>query len=114
MAALAGCALVVDVHASNIYLREIPQVRINHVFAEALLPYARRMNLDVIWLHGAVTVLEATIAHSLNESGVPALSPPGHGRRAGEDTGPVARYHGRRRRAWARRRVPFTLISCPS
>ena len=73
MTALAGCALVVDVHASNIYLREIPQVRINHVFAESLLPYARRMNLDVIWLHGAVTVLEATIAHSLNEAGVPAL-----------------------------------------
>ncbi|PWV65851.1 M14 family metallopeptidase [Plasticicumulans acidivorans] len=73
MRALAGCALVVDVHASNIYLREIPQVRINHLFADSLLPLAENMNVDVIWLHGAVTVLEASIAHSLNAQDVPAL-----------------------------------------
>ena len=29
MRELAGAALVVDIHASNVYLREIPQVRIN-------------------------------------------------------------------------------------
>ena len=33
MAALAGAALVIDIHASNIFLREIPQVRINQEFA---------------------------------------------------------------------------------
>ncbi len=70
---LAGASLVVDVHASNIYLREIPQVRINQEFSERLVPLARKMNLDVIWLHGAMTVLEATIAHSLNATGVPCL-----------------------------------------
>jgi predicted deacylase len=31
------------------------------------------MNLDVIWLHGSVTVLEATLAHSLNARAVPCL-----------------------------------------
>jgi hypothetical protein len=31
------------------------------------------MNLDVIWVHGAATVLEATLAHSLNQEGVPCL-----------------------------------------
>ena len=31
------------------------------------------MNLDLIWLHGAATVLEATIAHSLNSRGGPCL-----------------------------------------
>ena len=31
------------------------------------------MNVDVIWVHGALTVLEATIAHSLNAAGVPCL-----------------------------------------
>jgi uncharacterized protein len=31
------------------------------------------MNVDLIWLHGAVTVLEATIARSLNSRGVPCL-----------------------------------------
>lgn len=73
MRALAGAALVVDIHASNIYLREIPQVRIAQDFADDLVPLARRMNLDLIWVHGASTVLENTIAHSLNASGVRCL-----------------------------------------
>jgi predicted deacylase len=73
MRALAGAALVIDVHASNIFLREIPQVRINQEFAGRLVPLAQRMNLDVIWLHGSLTVLEATIAHSLNSRDTPCL-----------------------------------------
>jgi predicted deacylase len=70
---LAGCALVLDIHASNVFLREIPQVRISTEFSDRLVPMARGMNLDVIWVHGAVTVLENTIAHSLNSRGVPCL-----------------------------------------
>lgn len=73
MTALTGAALVVDIHASNIYLREIPQVRINQEFADLLVPIARHMNLDMIWLHGAATVLETTVAHSLNRGGTPCL-----------------------------------------
>lgn len=73
MESLAGAALVVDIHASNIYLREIPQVRINNDFADTLIPLAHGMNLNLIWVHGAVTVLEATIAHSLNSIDVPCL-----------------------------------------
>ncbi len=71
--AVRGAALVVDVHASNIYLREIPQVRIATEFADTLVPLARTMNLDVIWVHGAMTVLEATLAHSTNALGTPCL-----------------------------------------
>jgi predicted deacylase len=71
--ALAGAALVIDIHASNVYLREIPQVRIARAFADRLVPLAREMNLDVIWVHEASTVLEHTIAHSLNSAGVPCL-----------------------------------------
>jgi uncharacterized protein len=70
---LKGAALVIDIHASNIYLREIPQVRINCDFADSLVPMAQRMNVDLIWLHGAITVLEATIAHSLNSIDIPCL-----------------------------------------
>jgi uncharacterized protein len=73
MTQLSGACLVVDIHASNIYLREIPQVRINQEFEGMLVPIARRMNLDMIWLHGASTVLETTLAHSLNGSGTPCL-----------------------------------------
>ncbi len=73
MGSLAGADLVIDIHASNIFLREIPQVRINQECADKLVPLARMMNLDLIWLHSAVTVLESTIAHSLNSNGVPCL-----------------------------------------
>jgi predicted deacylase len=73
MMELSGAALVVDIHASNIYLREIPQVRINQEFDDLLVPIARGMNLDLIWLHGAATVLETTVAHSLNSCGTPCL-----------------------------------------
>ena len=66
-------ALVIDIHASNIYLRELPQVRISKPYARRLVPLARQMNLDVIWVHGAATVLEATLAHSLNHSGIACL-----------------------------------------
>ncbi|MDD2364810.1 MAG: M14 family metallopeptidase [Desulfuromonadaceae bacterium] len=73
MKELSGSALVVDIHASNIYLREIPQVRINQEFEDLLVPIAGKMNLDLIWLHGAATVLETTVAHSLNSCGTPCL-----------------------------------------
>ncbi len=73
VASLLGAALVIDLHASNVFLREIPQVRVSRAFESKLVPLARRMNVDLIWVHEAVTVLENTIAHSLNERGVPCL-----------------------------------------
>jgi uncharacterized protein len=73
MTELAGMSLVIDIHASNVFLREIPQVRVAEEFQGRLVPLAHEMNLDVIWLHGSITVLESTIAHSLNSRGVPCL-----------------------------------------
>lgn len=70
---IAGADLCVDIHASNIYLREIPQIRINENVADALIPYAKLLNVDFIWVHAAATVLESTLAHSLNSIGVKTL-----------------------------------------
>lgn len=70
---LKGAAMVVDIHASNIFLREIPQVRIAREFSDRLVPLARHMNLDLIWVHGSMTVLETTLSHSLNAAGTPCL-----------------------------------------
>ena len=70
---IKGADLCVDIHASNIFLREIPQARINVNMAKELLPFARRLNLDFVWIHGAATVLESTLAHSLNSIGVPTV-----------------------------------------
>lgn len=38
-----------------------------------LVPYAEKLNIDFIWVHGAATVLQSTLAHSLNSVGVPTL-----------------------------------------
>ena len=70
---LRGADMVIDIHSSNIFLREIPQVRINIQTADRLVPYARLLNMDFIWVHEAATVLEATLAHSLNSIGTPTL-----------------------------------------
>ena len=48
---IAGADICIDVHSSNIYLREIPQIRISAPTAETLLPYAKMMNVDFIWVH---------------------------------------------------------------
>ena len=70
---LEGSDLCLDIHASNIYLTELPQIRINELHKAALVPLAKEANVDFIWVHGANTVLESTLAYSMNSRGVPAL-----------------------------------------
>lgn len=64
---------VIDIHASNIFLKEIPQVRINELSRDILVPYAKLLNVDYIWIHSSATVLESTLAYSLNSIGTPTL-----------------------------------------
>lgn len=70
---LKGSDLVIDIHASNIYLTEIPQIRINELHRDILVPLAQKANIDFIWVHGAATVLESTLAYSLNCRKTPTL-----------------------------------------
>jgi predicted deacylase len=69
---LKGADMVLDIHSSNIFLREVMQVRIS-VETKDLVSYARMLNTDFIWVHNAVTVLESTLAHSLNAIGTKTL-----------------------------------------
>lgn len=70
---LLGADLVLDVHSSNLYLRETPQVRINVLDEQTLVPLAKHLNVDFVWIHDSATVLEATLARSLNSRGTPCL-----------------------------------------
>lgn len=70
---LSGSEIVLDIHASNIYLTEIPQIRVNTLHEERLVPLAKEANVDFVWVHGASTVLESTLAYSLNSIGTPTL-----------------------------------------
>ena len=73
IADVKGAAIAFDIHSSNVFLRELPQIRVNEVSAEDLMPYARRANADFVWVHGNSTVLKGTFAFSANAMGVPTL-----------------------------------------
>lgn len=70
---LDGADACLDIHASNIFLTEMPQARINVNTSETLVPMAKKLNLDFIWVHAASTVLESTLAHTMNSRGVPTI-----------------------------------------
>lgn len=70
---IKGSDIAIDIHSSNIFLREIPQIRINKEFSKKTLPLAKELNCDFIWIHDAVTVLEATFSHTLNSLGTKTL-----------------------------------------
>lgn len=70
---MKGADMVIDIHASNIFLRETPQIRINVLHRDWLVPFAKHMNVDFIWVHESATVLESTLAYSLNSTGTPCL-----------------------------------------
>ena len=50
---LKGADLVIDVHSSNIYLRETPQVRINVNDEQRLVPIAQQMGIEFVWIQAA-------------------------------------------------------------
>ena len=70
---LDGADLVLDVHASNIFLKELPQARIDQTNAEGLMPLAQLLNLDILWIHLPAKFLESTLAHSLNSRNTPCI-----------------------------------------
>ena len=67
---IRGADVCIDLHASNLYVHEIPQVRMNDDKVDELLPIARCLNVDMIWIHPSNSVLNGSLAYSLNEVGV--------------------------------------------
>ncbi len=63
----------VDVHSSNMYIHEIPQVRINSNGAEQILEYATQLGLDMVWVHPSTSVLNGSLAYALNNIGIKAM-----------------------------------------
>lgn len=67
---IKGADVCIDLHSSNLYIHEIPQVRMNDDRTDELLPIAKCLNTDMIWVHPSTSVLNGSLAHSLNEVGV--------------------------------------------
>lgn len=70
---IEGADMCIDLHASNIFLREVPQVRISESMKDKLVPYAQLLNMDFIWVHPESTVLESTLTYNLNNRDIPTL-----------------------------------------
>jgi len=65
--------LVVDFHASNLQLMELPQIRIIKDFEKKLVPLAQLCNVDLIWVHPHADIFESTLGTNLNQAKIPTL-----------------------------------------
>lgn len=70
---IKGAQMCIDLHASNIFLREASQVRISEETKETLLPYAKLLNTDFIWIYPETKVQQSTLVYNLNKINVPTL-----------------------------------------
>ena len=70
---IAGADLCIDVHSSDNFLREIPQVRISSDFASKLLPYAKQLNADFVWVGNSSSARPSSLSYTLNSMGTPCL-----------------------------------------
>jgi len=70
---LKGADVCIDLHSSNLYIHEIPQVRMNDDCVDSLMPIAKQLNTDMIWIHPSTSVLNGSLAFSLNQVGVKSM-----------------------------------------
>ena len=68
----SGADFALDVHASSIFIRELPQVRIPPEFKDKIIDKARFLNMDLLWVHNNGSVQENSLVYTLNQNGTPA------------------------------------------
>lgn len=61
----------IDIHSSNSFLEELPQVRVVH--EPTMLEWARSLGLDIVWSHSVHNWIAGTVAQTLFERGVQTL-----------------------------------------
>ena len=62
--------VAVDIHAGNLFLKELPQVRIIEKFDKKLIPLASECNVDLIWVHPIADFFKLTLGFNLNKAKV--------------------------------------------
>ncbi|AGY59618.1 M14 family metallopeptidase [Gloeobacter kilaueensis] len=67
----ARSSACIDIHSSNGFLEELPQVRV--VQEPRLIEWANCLGLDLVWSHSSHNWIAGTIAQALFEQNVPAL-----------------------------------------
>ena len=61
-----------DIHGSNMYLEEILQIRLNDDVVDDIMPFAAKLNTDMIWVHPSTQVKGGSLVYELNQRGVPS------------------------------------------
>ena len=67
---IEGADFCLDVHGSDMYLCEIPQIRMNDDVEKEIMPYVEHLNTDMIWVHPSTQVNKGSLAYELNKIGV--------------------------------------------
>jgi predicted deacylase len=67
---IEGADFCLDVHGSDMYLCEIPQIRMNDDVEQLIMPYVEHLNTDMIWVHPSTQVKKGSLAYELNKIGV--------------------------------------------
>lgn len=70
---MAGADVCLDIHSSNSLIREIPQVRLNDDVIETVMPYAKLLNAELVWIHPSTSVRPGSLAYALNAIGVKSM-----------------------------------------
>jgi uncharacterized protein len=65
--------IVVDFHASNLHLKETPQIRITEGFHKKLIPLSVHCNVDLVWVHPLSPMFKSTLGYNMNQCKVPTL-----------------------------------------
>jgi len=62
--------IAIDIHAGNLFLKELPQVRIIEGYDKKLIPLALQCNVDLIWVHPIADFFKLTLGFNLNKAKV--------------------------------------------
>lgn len=88
LADIQGARVCIDVHSSSIYVKEVTQIRVDKERADALTPLALMLNANLVWVRETSAAEKSSLAHALNERGVPSLVVDmGSGMHLNEDAG---------------------------
>ena len=69
---LMGSDFFIDIHSSDIFIREIPQIRVPENAGKKVTELAQKSGIPVLWMNSnSSSVWEGSLAYSLRRKGIP-------------------------------------------
>lgn len=71
---LKGSDFCIDIHSSDIFIRELPQIRVPENAGKRVTELAQKSGIPVLWMNSnSSSVWEGSLAYSLRRKGIPNL-----------------------------------------